>query len=146
MHCLQLCVQGVRREVGKHAKVLNKILLGTQINSVLSNGRDSVIDSKPKSSPFSDSNNISPPLYKNSSSSVLETKRGSSVLVKSDDETSRTNKKWRSSELATNAEEGSERVPRNLSLLKESVGHTEIEVIAGALLGFLVTLAVYSIM
>lgn len=30
--------------------------------------------------------------------------------------------------------------------LKESIGHTEIEVIAGALLGFLVALAVYDIM
>lgn len=30
--------------------------------------------------------------------------------------------------------------------LKESIGHTEIEVIAGALLGFLVSLTVYAVM
>ncbi|EEF35172.1 conserved hypothetical protein [Ricinus communis] len=30
------------------------------------------------------------------------------------------------------------------ALLKESIGHTEVEVIAGALLGFFVSLAVYA--
>lgn len=30
--------------------------------------------------------------------------------------------------------------------LKESIGHTEVEVIGGALLGFLVTLTVYALM
>ncbi|KAE8713589.1 Acid phosphatase/vanadium-dependent haloperoxidase-related protein, putative isoform 2 [Hibiscus syriacus] len=77
--------QGVRREVGNHAKVLNAILAKRRVNSVVTEDRDNLIDS--------------PEDYE-----VLDQIR-----------------------------------------LKESIGHTEVEVVAGALLGFLVSLAVYSI-
>ena len=50
-----------------------------------------------------------------------------------------------SSGSAANIEEGIERTNENLISLKESIGHTEVEVIAGALLGFFVSLALYTI-
>jgi len=44
------------------------------------------------------------------------------------------------------AEEGTAKVPCSSAPLKESIGHTEVEVIAGASLGFLVSIAVYTIL
>lgn len=43
-------------------------------------------------------------------------------------------------------EEESEKGAIRATSLKESIGHTEIEVIAGALLGFFVSLAVHTLM
>lgn len=48
-----------------------------------------------------------------------------------------------SSGLGTDAEEGLE-IAGSYTPLKETIGHTEVEVAAGALLGFLVSVAVYS--
>jgi acid phosphatase family membrane protein YuiD len=80
--------QGVRREVGKHAKVLNKLTANARRSEVMS-------------------------LKGNESNKALT------------------------------SEEISEEIAPPL---KESIGHTEVEVIAGALFGFLVTLSVYSLM
>ncbi|XP_023641286.1 uncharacterized protein LOC17893395 [Capsella rubella] len=80
--------QGVRREVGKHAKVLNKLTANGQRSEVMS-------------------------LKGNESNKVLQ----------------------------------SDEISEDVSApLKESIGHTEVEVIAGALFGFLVTFSVYSLM
>lgn len=81
-------LQGVRREVGKHAKVLNKLTANARRSEVMS-------------------------LKGNESNKVLQ------------------------------SDEISEEVAPPL---KESIGHTEVEVIAGALFGFLVTFSVYSLM
>ncbi|XP_010465045.1 PREDICTED: uncharacterized protein LOC104745490 [Camelina sativa] len=80
--------QGVRREVGKHAKVLNKLTANASRSEVMS-------------------------LKGNKSNKVLQ------------------------------ADEISEEV---VPPLKESIGHTEVEVIAGAFFGFLVTFSVYSLL
>lgn len=48
--------------------------------------------------------------------------------------------------LADDVQEGSEKKVDNSIMFKESIGHTEVEVVAGALLGFLVSLAVSAIM
>uniref|UniRef100_A0A7N0TXS2 Acid phosphatase/vanadium-dependent haloperoxidase-related protein n=1 Tax=Kalanchoe fedtschenkoi TaxID=63787 RepID=A0A7N0TXS2_KALFE len=92
--------QGVRREVGTHAKTLNKI---------------------------------------------LPNKLGSSPPDRSNPSKSRPT----SSLLRTSAEVNIEPIEEELAslvLLKESIGHTEVEVIAGGLLGLLVSLAVSSIL
>lgn len=124
---------GVRREVGIHAKTLNKILLQMQANSLHSKDRDNLINSQP---------GLSKPLKVGLDKSLLsqeatslepqETNRG--LLVKSGSKIRQTDADEISSKLAIDG------IPQ----LKESIGHTEIEVIAGALLGFLVALAVYN--
>ncbi|KAL5175922.1 putative membrane protein YuiD [Glycine soja] len=125
--------QGVRREVGIHAKTLNKILLQMQANSLHSKDRDNLINSQP---------GLSKPLKVGLDKSLLsqeatslepqETNRG--LLVKSGSKIRQTDADEISSKLTIDG------IPQ----LKESIGHTEIEVIAGALLGFLVALAVYN--
>lgn len=117
--------------MGIHAKVLNKLLSKTQqVNSTVSSqDMDHVIDcqqegdlSKLKTNSLGptsfSSTNVSPQL-------LNQTKQMSMSSV----------------------EEGSERrLDINSVVLKESIGHTEVEVIAGAFLGFFVSLAVYAIM
>ncbi|GER37543.1 acid phosphatase/vanadium-dependenthaloperoxidase-related protein [Striga asiatica] len=97
--------QGVRREVGVHAKQLNKVLL-----QATSYSRDSS---------SSNVENIDP-LF------LEEQKPTDSALLLKSEKTMQTSKVEFSCS----------------SPLKESIGHTEVEVIAGALLGFLVSLAV----
>lgn len=87
-----LPLQGVRREVGKHARVLNKLTSNARISKEMS-------------------------------------------LIKG-------NKVMKPSK-ALQSEEISEEV---VTPLKESIGHSEVEVIAGALFGFLVSFGVYSLM
>lgn len=70
--------------------------------------------------------------------------RNASVLIESDSKRRQANEELLSSGFSTEAEELSELAANGLVPLKESIGHTEIEVIAGALLGFLVGLAVYN--
>ena len=47
---LILLLQGVRREVGNHAKVLNKVLAKIHVNSVHTKDRENMIDSQPGTS------------------------------------------------------------------------------------------------
>ncbi|KAK9057076.1 hypothetical protein SSX86_024443 [Deinandra increscens subsp. villosa] len=105
--------QGVRREVGVHARTLNKVLTQNQPNTYASSDPNCSIESSSKkllSSSESDNNSL-----------LLE-------------------KRVNSSFLRDGIKTGSE----NSSQLKESIGHTEIEVAAGALLGVLASLVVYS--
>ncbi|XP_017980052.1 PREDICTED: uncharacterized membrane protein YuiD isoform X1 [Theobroma cacao] len=120
--------QGVRREVGNHAKALNTVLPKGQVTSVVSKNRDDLIVSRDESV------------------ATLNVERLGSLVITSDKEVSQTNEAMASSELAADDEGSESNAYKPLIPLKESIGHTEVEVVAGALLGFLVSLAVYSIM
>ncbi|KAI7750305.1 hypothetical protein M8C21_005826, partial [Ambrosia artemisiifolia] len=103
--------QGVRREVGVHARTLNKVLTKNQPNAYASSDPNRSIESSSKkllSSSESDNNSL-----------MLE-KRVNSLT-----------------DIENNCPDSGQ--------LKESIGHTEVEVAAGALLGVLASLAVYSI-
>nr|XP_043621195.1 uncharacterized membrane protein YuiD [Erigeron canadensis] len=121
--------QGVRREVGVHAKTLNKILATNQPNKCSSSDTNGLINSSSKKSlSSSDSNNIL----------ELEEAGPLSSILTSD-------KRMNSSFLTDDIGKGSESNVPISSPLKESIGHTEVEVAAGALLGLLASLAVYSL-
>ncbi|KAG8487151.1 hypothetical protein CXB51_020774 [Gossypium anomalum] len=131
---------GVRREVGNHARALNTMLPKVEVNSVVYEDRDNLIDSREKSS-----ERLSPILSKKSSSSTSKN-ANVPVLIASEKETRQTKEAAASFEFAANDYEGLEGDANYHQVrLKESIGHTEVEVIAGALLGFVVSLAVYSI-
>ncbi|KAL4554526.1 hypothetical protein LXL04_039357 [Taraxacum kok-saghyz] len=102
--------QGVRREVGVHAKTLNKVLLTTtnQSKKPLSNQESIKFDE---------------------TTTCMQDFHKETVVLTPD-------KITKESENVSVSVSGS---------LKESIGHTEIEVAAGALLGLLGTLAVYSL-
>lgn len=117
--------QGVRREVGIHARTLNKLLLHMQANTLSSKDRDNLINSQP---------GLSKP-QKVEATSLEPQQSNASLLVKSGSKIRK-----------TDAEEISNSAIDSMPPLKESIGHTEIEVIAGALLGFLVALAVNNVM
>ena len=133
----------MRREVENHAKALNRILPKKQVNSVVSKDRDNLIDSREETA---SSVNIERrgPLLSKKSSSLTSTSANVPLLVTSDKEIQQTNEAVASFELAVDDNDGSESNANNPTPLKESIGQTEVEVVAGALLGFLVSLAVYS--
>lgn len=118
-----LVLQGVRREVGNHARALNKVLPKSSINSIASKDKDGFIDSQRGTS---STLNMAYPDPRSSTNS-----RKSPQLVTTDQRVKQTTR------LAANYDE---------SPLKESIGHTEVEVVAGALLGFVVSLAVNAVM
>jgi len=127
--------QGVRREVGIHARVLNKLLLQMQANSLHSKDGDNLINSQaglPKQLKIED---FEKSLL--SQEAPLEPQQANGgLLVKSGNKIRQTEQD----------EEGISKLGvEGIPPLKESIGHTEIEVIAGASLGFLVALAVYNI-
>ncbi|KAB1212896.1 putative membrane protein YuiD [Morella rubra] len=132
--------QGVRREVGNHSKVLNKVL--AKIDSVPTKDRDDVIYSKPGTPLSLSLESFGPPLSREARS-FKPKPTNSPLLLRSDDKIGQTSQAVLSTGL-TDVEE--ERTTGSLIPLKESIGHTEVEVIAGALLGFFVSLAVYAIM
>ncbi|PNY12774.1 hypothetical protein L195_g009411 [Trifolium pratense] len=130
---------GVRREVGIHARTMNKLLLQLHINYLHSKHRDSLINSQPGSS--------NPPKVSHEKSLVSqETTANAFVAVKSEGKIRQSDEELLlSSELfSEDAKEISKFVADGFLPLKESVGHTEVEVVAGGLLGFLVGLAVYN--
>jgi acid phosphatase family membrane protein YuiD len=131
-------LQGVRREVGIHARTMNKLLLQLHINSLHSKHRDALINSQPGSS--------NPPKVGHEKSLVSqETTANACVAVKSEGKIRQSDEKLLSSDLFSEDEkEISKLVADGFLPLKESVGHTEVEVVAGGLLGFLVGLAVYN--
>lgn len=133
-------LQGVRREVGNHSKVLNKVL--AKIDSVPTKDRDDVIYSKPGTPLSLSLESFGPPLSREARS-FKPKPTNSPLLLRSDDKIGQTSQAVLSTGL-TDVEE--ERTTGSLIPLKESIGHTEVEVIAGALLGFFVSLAVYAIM
>lgn len=139
-----LLFQGVRREVGNHAKVLNKTLPESAWIPTKDRGR---INPKPKTSSSSSlkSDSFGSLLSEEANSFSSEPTNGPLVSL-SDNKIRQTTETQMSSGLGTDAEQGLERAGNRSTLLKESIGHTEVEVTAGALLGFLVGLAMYTIM
>lgn len=137
-------LQGVRKEVGYHAKILNRILLKTQ-ESAIPCREDDLLESKQGTS--STSENLAPLL------SISE--KGSSYRPNPmPPSTPRSSTKSNS---VVDGEDMFRKVPTISAVvgeellrksygsyipLKEYVGHTEIEVVVGALLGFIVSLAV----
>ncbi|CAL5042531.1 unnamed protein product [Urochloa decumbens] len=120
--------QGVRREVGNHAKVLNKFWVLREklhqdsevfvADEFVSVTEEAILTSRSNASPS--------PRH----SSMTESPRLNGLRSSESDVTDLT-------ELNSSyIEEG--------YLLSESVGHTELQVTVGALLGFVVSLAVYA--
>lgn len=143
----------MRREVGVHAKMLNKVLQTKpeKVNYIPTRDRD-VIDFEPgTSSPLTLESFFGPDELSSEEATSFTLKtaknplgRGSEYKLK---ETSSQMQQIRSPpcEVAGDVEE--ERNNTNCSTpLKESIGHTEVEVTAGALLGFLVSLAVHALL
>ncbi|MED6209059.1 hypothetical protein PIB30_050967 [Stylosanthes scabra] len=133
--------QGVRREVGIHARTLNKLLryihIITSIRSKDNN--DGLINSK---------TGFEKSILSQEATTSLDPKQGNnnnlSLLVKQESKLRQTEVEKLSS---TETEEIRKLlVSDGLYPLKESIGHTEVEVIAGALLGIIVGLAVYNLM
>ncbi|KAI4323313.1 hypothetical protein L6164_022928 [Bauhinia variegata] len=136
--------QGVRREVGIHAKTLNKVLRRKQLNSLNSNDLNGLINSQPAiSTPVKVDDGLDNPLSTQEAS--LESQyRNAGLLVKEENKTKQNDGKLLSSSFFVDAEELSQLAADGLVPLKESIGHTEVEVIAGALLGLVVGFAVYN--
>lgn len=124
----------MRREVGTHAKVLNKTLPQlTRVNTIPSKDRGR-LDSQPKTSSSLQLDRLK------SLAKSFSSKTTNATAMSQTNQT-----EIMSSGLGTEAEEGFERAG-NYTPLKETIGHTEVEVAAGALLGLLVGLAVYTIL
>lgn len=131
--------QGVRREVGYQAKVLNKILL--RANEKPAPFRENVDSIESKSGTSSATSESLAPLHSLSEKGLSYMKNPASPLVcRSENVTSKPNAFPPSS--AVDGEEMLRPAYNNYVPLKEYVGHTEIEVLVGALLGLLVSLAV----
>lgn len=113
-------LQGVRREVGIHAKAFNKAFFRNQINSVPSSNELDVLTDSIQEKLSSDAESSAPRLQEESSTFQQKSKNAT-LLLKPDE------RRVSSS---------------NFTPLKEQVGHTEVEVIAGALLGFIISLTV----
>ncbi|XP_031283394.1 uncharacterized protein LOC116142074 isoform X6 [Pistacia vera] len=106
--------QGVRREVGIHAKTLNNLLSKTQqVNSTVSQDIDNVIDCQQGDSSKLKMDSLGPTPFSSTNVPPLLLNQTKQMLMSS-------------------VEEGSERSGDiNSAVLKESIGHTEVEVIAG---------------
>ncbi|GAU33280.1 hypothetical protein TSUD_279540 [Trifolium subterraneum] len=130
--------EGVRREVGIHARTMNKLLLQLHINYLHSKHKEALINSQSGSS--------NPPKVGHEKSLLSqETTANAFVAVKSEGKIRQSDEELLSSDLfLEDAKEISKLVADGFLPLKESVGHTEVEVVAGGLLGFLVALAVYN--
>ncbi|KAL7186965.1 hypothetical protein ACSBR2_028634 [Camellia fascicularis] len=131
--------QGVRREVGIHAKVLNRVLLQ---NSTSSNDANDLIDSQPRKS--SSNSESFEPLFLEEADTFQAKQTNAKLLLRSENRKSQSGILI-SSSLASDVEGESKKIGNSWALLKESVGHNEIEVIAGALLGLFVSFAVYTL-
>lgn len=118
--------QGVRREVGTHAKVLNKVMPTTLYSSSSTNDANGLVNSYSRES--SSDLEITGPVSSEELSS-FQKKPSSSLLLKSDNRMH-----IRPSGVVSDI--------TVVSTLKESVGHTEVEVAAGALLGLVVSLVI----
>ncbi|XP_058101053.1 uncharacterized protein LOC131245541 [Magnolia sinica] len=119
--------QGVRREVGIHAKVLNTILLRNQENPTPCNMEEEVL------APLL-------PLSEKTGSYKPNSMAPSPPIHRLKDATSKPS--MVSSSLVADGKEGLKKANDDYFPLKESVGHTEVQVLVGALLGFLVSLIV----
>ncbi|CAL5367786.1 unnamed protein product [Camellia sinensis] len=131
--------QGVRREVGIHAKALNGVLLQ---NSASSNDADDLIDSQPRKS--SSNSESFGPLFLEEANAFQAKQTNAKLLLRSENRKSQSGILI-SSSLASDVEGESKKIANSWAMLKESVGHNEIEVIAGALLGLFVSFVVYTL-
>ncbi|KAH0449528.1 hypothetical protein IEQ34_020220 [Dendrobium chrysotoxum] len=121
--------QGVRREVGYHAKIINELLKAQDLKS---KSGTSSINSGESGSVFADTENANNCIGKTKTYSLLKPGITSSNL-----ETLQS--------LKVDVKEVSHKSKSSCSPLNESVGHTEIQVLAGGLLGFIISLMVNSI-
>lgn len=123
--------QGVRREVGSHAKALNRAF--SKDKDKLEQ-RSSITDTND----FADSQSTKPLFLEKLKPTWLRP-RNTSLLLKSDDRTD-------SIAMEKNSVPGLESNSESDSVMhahfKESVGHSEVEVVAGGLLGFVVSIAI----
>ncbi|CAL5402391.1 unnamed protein product [Camellia sinensis] len=131
--------QGVRREVGIHAKALNRVLLQ---NSASSNDANDLIDSQPRKS--SSNSESFGPLFLEEADTFQAKQTNTKLLLRSENRKSQSGILI-SSSLPSDVEGESKKIANSWAMLKESVGHNEIEVIAGALLGLFVSFAVYTL-
>ncbi|KAJ8616632.1 hypothetical protein MRB53_036004 [Persea americana] len=134
--------QGVRREVGYHAKILNKILLEAQQNSTLCPEEDDLINSKQET--LSISSKSLPSLFSSSEKPTTHMPNSMPASGGSDNVARRINSL--PSSLAVVGKEVLNTDYNNYIPLKEYVGHTEREVLVGALLGFVVSLVIEMIL
>lgn len=125
--------QGVRREVGIHAKTINRALLENQLKSLTDEDGEDEIDSVQGKSSSSSTNLRSSGFYEEPNA-IRKEQTATPLLVGS---------RLQKNTTKIGNETGK---TKSYALLKESIGHTEVEVIAGALLGFLVSLTVHAIM
>ncbi|KAB5573679.1 hypothetical protein DKX38_000873 [Salix brachista] len=123
---------GVRREVGNHAKALNKMLPKTEVNSMVCS-RDDLIGSKE-----GPEENLGALLSKEERP-FLSDSTNPPVLLETENKTRQSSQR-----LAFSSLKASEEATENSVFL--AIGHTEFEVIAGALLGFFVSVAVHTIL
>ncbi|CAI8589668.1 unnamed protein product [Vicia faba] len=132
--------QGVRREVGIHARTMNKLLLHMH-----SKHKDALINSEFGSSnpPKLEETHEKTLLLSQESTSLEAQQANARVLVKPGGKIRQSDEELLSS--SGFSEEISNLVGDGLLPFKESVGHTDVEVIAGGLLGFFVGLAVFNL-
>ncbi|XP_008783970.2 uncharacterized protein LOC103703048 [Phoenix dactylifera] len=133
--------QGVRREVGYHAKILNK-LLKIQDKSTLDPEEDDLNDSKHGTSSINSKEIV--PLVSISEKANSYTSRLESNQVRCSGITPR--KLGAMPSLNVDVKDSSEKTYSKCNPLNELVGHTEIQVLVGALLGFIVSLAIDTIL
>ncbi|KAK3025110.1 hypothetical protein RJ639_044350 [Escallonia herrerae] len=133
--------QGVRREVGIHAKALNKVLLMTRFDSIPSSNADNLVN--PSSGKSSSNLEGFDPLFMEEPSSFRARSSDVSQSLGSENRKSQSTPLLISSTFNAKHTGRPESIAHKGATLKESVGHTEIEVVAGAFLGFLVGLAFY---
>lgn len=120
-------VQGVRMEVGKHAWVMNRVLMSNTIRRNIDHSTGRSVAASPCSAEQTVNEEVVDGSY-NSMQALATT------LMRQDDP----------AEEETRAEAaGSSRVM--IAPLKETVGHTKVEVTAGALLGFFIGLVVHAL-
>lgn len=136
----------MRREVGVHAKALNRHLAKAQVNSTVSKDRDNLIDGQEGAPSTSKMECLGSLLANETKSYASNSTNASPLLLRSSKKTRQTEEMVVPFGLADDVQEGSEKKVDNSIMFKESIGHTEVEVVAGALLGFLVSLAVSAIM
>ncbi|XP_043703109.1 uncharacterized protein LOC122653223 [Telopea speciosissima] len=139
--------QGIRREVGNHAKVLNRRLLEAPQTPIPRKEKDNgdLINSKPGKSSIK-SESLAPLMSSSENGSPsISNPEETSAPFRSKNTTARSSTML-SMSLTAASEESSAKASNSYIPLKESIGHTEVEVVAGALLGFLVSLAVHSLL
>ncbi|GMH07956.1 hypothetical protein Nepgr_009796 [Nepenthes gracilis] len=128
--------QGVRREVGKHAKTINKMLLERRVRSATTRKGDALTGS-PQS--VEQGSLACPLLSRDTKTAPMDD------IVSLGSNLGMSNDKQEGEFLPSGLEPDIETANPYFSYLNESVGHTELEVIAGALLGFFVSFIVYSL-